>query len=357
MSLATLNGAPISRGRVQVPAWGLWWSDLDLQDPEEFSSGDAANLQFADVAAVGTIISGGVVHGRARYRIVGGSGGWSKPIAARGYTNDLGVRKDKVLTDAANDAGESIDSPPTDSLGPHFARTAGLASRVLNDVTPRGWRVDFDGVTRFGLRPTTTYQGEGTRSRIDPNVQVIDVVTDEIATLVPGVVIDGSNPATDVEYVLDEGRLTARVYAGQTQRSRSVDALASIIEALFPSLRYRGLFEYRLVIQVGERMFLQPVRAATGLPDLSNVPVRPGMAGVKCDGLLGALVLVAFIDADPSRPCVVSWDAPDAPGYHPLFLDLGEEPVLGVARVTDTVVAGPYGGAVTGSSTRIRAGL
>src|SRR5690606_20845405 len=153
---------------------------------------------------------------------------------------------------------------PATRIGPHFARVAATASAVLHTVAPRAWRVDFDGVTRHGKRAASTYTGAGARTRVAPAADVIEIATESISALVPGVSVDGSDPATDVEYVIDSKRLVARVYAGRPA-SRRLDAFARILAALDPRHRYRGTFEFRVVTQTGERLNLQPVRSATGL--------------------------------------------------------------------------------------------
>jgi hypothetical protein len=261
-----------------------------------------------------------------------------------------------VVKAAASACGETVEGFPTSSVGPHFARVAGPASRVLNAVAPRGWHMGFDGVTRYGVRATASYTGTDPLTRVVPDGSIVELSPETIGGLVPGVTINGSRPASDVEYLIDPTRLTVRVYAG-ARRSRRMAAYARIVEALFPDLRYRGTYEYRVVQQIGYRFDLQPVRSVTGMPDLQSVPVRPGMAGLKANVQLGELVLVTFADNDPTRPQIVAHDAPDAPGYMPLFLDLGDGVTLGVARMTDPVVAGPFGGTIVGASARVRAGL
>jgi hypothetical protein len=313
-------------------------------------------LALADVSLTGTIVSGGVAEGKAAYRLVGGAGGWGRVLSAKGYTSDAGVKIATVVGDAAREAGETLAGVPTTRLGSHYARLNGPASHVLHGIAPRGWHVDFAGVTQFGARAATTYAGDGTRTRIDTAGRVIEISTESLAGLVPGVSVDGAAPATDVEYTLDAKRLIARVYAG-ARTTRRLDAMARILEALAPDLRYRGVYEFRVVTQEGDRLNLQPVRAATGLPDLARVPMRPGMAGLRSNVQLGELVLVAFVDADPSRPVVVAHDAPDAPGWMPLTLELGGPAALGVARITDPVVAGAFAGTIVGASARIKASV
>lgn len=355
MSLAALDGHAVTRGLVQVPAWGAWWADLDLADAEELTG--AVTLTIGGATMQGTIVHGGAVDGRAAYRVVGGAGGWGRELPRRAYANDAGVKASLVLVDAARAAGETVAGLPTTRLGSHFARAEGPASAVLNLLAPRAWYVDADGVTRLGARPTAAYSGDGTRTRVDPAGRVIEVATEEIGELVPGVTVDGSAPATDVEYQIDPQRLTVRVYTGApAHANRRARALGAILDALDPWRRYRGTFEFRVVTQSGDRLNLQPVRAASGLPDLARVPMRLP-PGVRADYTPGALVLVTFVDGDPSRPCVISGDAPDAPGWMPVALELGGPGALGVARLTDPVIAGPFAGAITGGSARVKASL
>jgi hypothetical protein len=217
--------------------------------------------------------------------------------------------------------------------------------------------VDFDGVTRFGLRASVVFDGDAPRVRVDPAIGVVELAASSLVGLLPGVVIDGRGPASDVEIELTPERLTARAYYAASPLTRRARALASIFDAVDPRRRYRGTFEFRVLSQSGDRFTLQPARAASGLPLLENVPVRPGVAGARADVQLGELVLVTFADADPSRPCVVAHDAPDAPGWMPLTIELGEAPTLGVARLTDTVQAGAFAGVITGASARIKAAV
>lgn len=348
-----LNGHDVTRALVQVPAWGAWWADLDLA--EDVTLSGRVSLQFADVQFSGTVVSGGPFNGRSAYRIVGGGGGWGKEIEARSYADDAGVKVSEVISDAASACGESVSGFPTTRPGPHYVRPSGMASLALGALAPRNWYVDFAGVTQYGQRASSQYAGNGATSIFDTAAGYLEIETDELLGLVPGVTISGSLPATDVEYSLEKGKISARVFCGRAT-SRRLVAFAKLMNLLDPNRAYRAVYEFRVVTQSGERLNLQPVRAASGMPVLQRVPVRPGIPGVKAHVALGERVLVAFADGLPHYPQVIAHEDADGPGWMPFDVTFGEAPALGVARQTDPVIAGPFGGTITLGSVRWKAG-
>jgi len=353
--LVSLAGTAATGLRLTLPAWGMWWADVTTEDDAGLSVGDTTSLDVTGIACACAVVAAGSVEGRGAYRLVGGAGGWGTPVVRRGYQDDLGVRVSTVVSDVAAKVGETLDDVPSTRLGTRFARPAGPASSVLAIVADRAWYVGLDGVTRFGARAASTYAGDAPRTRLDPAGSIVELATESIAGLVPGVSVDGSDPATDVEFSLEGDRFTVRVYSG-ARTSRRVDALQQLLDALDPRRKFRAAYEYRVVTQSSDRLNLQPVRVASGMPDLSRVEVRLA-PGVKAQHMLGSTVMVAFADADPSRPFVFTGDAAGAPGWMPLGLELGDTPTLGVARITDAVVAGGFAGTITSASTRIKAGL
>lgn len=351
---ASLGGNTCTHARLQIPKWGRAWADVELAEAVVLAG--RQTLTIAEATYAMTITSGGVTDdARARYRLVAGNGGWGTNLPPRaGYQSDAGIPASLVIRDAARDCGEQVGTLPTATLGPHYTREVGLASAIINYLAPQSWYVDAAGITQFGARATSSYGGQGTRTRVDPAAGVVELAVDEVANLQPGVVVDGIT-ALDIEIEVTPQRITARVY-GAGAASDCSGALADLVRALFPDIRYRGVHEFRVVMQAGDKLHLQPARVAKGMCDLTFVPVRLA-PGVKAQHSLGSLVLVAFADADPSRPQVISGDAPDSPGWMPLTLEFGETPTLGVARQTDAVVAGPFAGSIVGGSVRIKSGL
>lgn len=349
MSEATLAAATAIAARVHIPGWGVPWLDAELDDEVTLERGSRAEGTLADLTFSGTVISGGPFRGRSRYRLAAGAGGWGRVISARDYTNDAGVKIATVLVDAATDAGETLDAStiPTGTLGTRFTRESGPASRVLELLAPRGWYVGLDGVTRIGARARTEIETEITiQDGTDLDAGVVKVAADQIAAIVPGAVVSGLK-AIDVMHELRDRKLRTTVWgASEAQASVRLSTLARLVRALLPDYKYRGgPYEYRVVSADGKRWNLQAVRKSLGLPDLRRVRVRPGLAGAAADLKLGSLVLVAFIDADPSRPVIVAAEDEDGPGFLPDEIRLGRA-LAPVVREGDTVTVGSASGPI-----------
>lgn len=346
MSAGTFGGATVTHAVVHESARGLPFADIELAEAVELEG--TQTLEIGGASWSMAIVSGGVYAGRARYRAQGGAGGWGRELPEKYYTDGSGVAIAKVLADAASAAGETVTGAPSTRVGPNFERVAGMpASWALNELAPGGWYVDRDGVTRIGARAASTYAGQGVRTRVDLAANVIELAVDSLDGIAPGVTVDGVE-AVDVEIELTASRLTARVY-GSSGVDRCTDALADIVRALFPRMRYAGKFEFRVVSQSAERLNLQPVRRAAGMADMIRVPVRLA-PGIKYMWKPGSLCAVEFLDGDPSRAVVTAGDAPDSPGWLPLTATIMGPAALPAARMGDPVQAGPFSGAVTAGS-------
>lgn len=334
---------------------GLWYAEVELS--EEVALSGAATLVMLDTSWSGTIVAGATVDGRSRYRVVAGAGRWGAELSPRAYANDAGLQVSRLVADAANEAGEPTPvGAPSDRKGPHYDRPAAPASFTLNALCPRAWYAGADGVVRFGAREELPASGLAVVDRNPAARSVTLAAIDSFAGLLPGLQTD-YGVAADLELSIGSEGARCRAYAALEGGNVRAQLWARMLDAIDPGRAFRGVFEYRIVSQSGERLNLQPIRSRANLPDLARVPVRMGVPGVRANHFPGAQVLVAFIDADPTRPAVVGFDAPDQPGWHPLTLELGGPLPLGVARLTDPVICGPFSGAIVGASARIKASV
>lgn len=355
VTAATLNGQRVTHATAQIPRWGCWYADASVDGNVTLSG--AVTLVLADLTLKGTILSGGADKGRSHFRIVAGGGGWGKPVPKRSYSSDVGVRKAAVLTDAATLAGETLGTlSQTDMLGPHWVREEGPAAQTLELVAPGAWYVGEDGVTQIGARATRALVGAVTQGKVDLALGTVEIASDSIAQLLPGVVVNGVE-ALDVRHELDakKGLRTTIWGKGGVRR---LDSMRAVFEQMFPQLKYLGLTEYRVVTLEGERVNLQPVRVSTGMPDLRRVKTRMGLPGSKSELKLGSVVLVGFVDASPSRPVVLAFEDSEGEGWKPPKTEIDADAIelaagtFGIARVGDQV--GPY--VIMTGSTKVKCG-
>lgn len=346
---ASLNSILATSARVYLPAWGVWYAEVDLDGEHELAG--AATVEIADLTLQGTILSGGPANGRSHFRVVGGKGGWGQTIPAKGYANDAGVKASTVLLDAADACGETIlaSTLPTTRPGPSWARPEARARAVLELLAPRGWYVGEDGVTRIGARAPGTLPAGVTHGPVDHARGVVELASESIATILPGIVVDGLT-AVDVLHEATPAGLRSTVWGARGASSRALQGFRAIVDQLDPDRAFRGQSEYRVTSRSGDRVGLEPVRVSTGMPELTRVVARPGLPGCKGGAAIGSRVLVAFADSSPARPYVCGYEDADGSGFVPttLVLDasssikLGDGATKGVARDGDDVCLGYF---------------
>lgn len=173
--MSDLSGVAISTAVLNVPAFGSWRLRTVLAAEPAPTEGSRVTATIQGFALLGgTVVqSGSDAPGKASATVVGGAG-WDRSLVAPiSFRSDAGVRLSTVLRELATRAGEPIEQPADATLGIHFAVAAGrlgvpvLLRDVLAELVRMGavapWRVDPDGVTRFGARPTTTVTSRALR--------------------------------------------------------------------------------------------------------------------------------------------------------------------------------------------------
>ena len=156
---------------------------------------------------------------------------------------------------------------------------------------------------------------------------------------------------------------------------RLSDAWVRAVQAVASPRRF-GVFEFEVISGDTEACDLQPTDRTIGLPDLVHVPSWRSPQGESVTYAPGSHVLLAFVNGDVSRPVVVSSDG-SAPALEVAMrasttlkitapsviieasgdctvnapsVSLGTGAALGVARLGDTVQAGPFSGVITSAS-------
>ncbi len=173
----SINGVRADSATLRVPFAGRWIVDVDYNGSDVPSG--AAKVVIGELVLVGTISPDftGSFAGQVKARVVAGAGGWGKTIPARSYHDDGGVRRSTVLAAIARDAGETLDaSAAADKtrMRVDFTRDAERARDALDGVlglTP--WRVDFDGVTRYGDWPVAVLGAGVELLQVEPRTKVL----------------------------------------------------------------------------------------------------------------------------------------------------------------------------------------
>ena len=100
---ASLGGARASSCALTIPYYGLWSADGML--PADSAIEELTTLVIGNLTLTGAVHRQAAFAGSRSLRLVGGRGGWRKPLSARAYANPIGLRRSVVLGDAARECG------------------------------------------------------------------------------------------------------------------------------------------------------------------------------------------------------------------------------------------------------------
>ena len=340
----TLGGRPVRNVRLVVPNGGPWHATVD------FAEGEDTELTGRQTLAIGSAVFSGTVDpnhsgtygGLRRARMTGGAGAWSNVIPKERYHNDAGVSAEQVARDAATACGESLgEFTATAKLAADFARKNEPASRTLDAVAGDvPWRVDAAGTTHVSPWPAFTPKPDDYEVLdFNPAEKLITVVADDVRNILPGARLSRGLPTTQAVTALEvqASESSIRGYAWATRAADPVmSALVGIVEHV-AARRLWGHYRYRVVRMVGDRVTLQAVRAADGLPDLLAISMR-GAPGVHAELANGSHVLVVFEAGDRAAPAIVAFAAKGDPGFVPTLTTIGGDNAASeAARKGDTV--------------------
>ena len=334
-----LDGSPLLRADVVIPARGVWYADVDLAEPRDAAlPAGHITLTVGATRATCTILpsKSGEFGGLRRVRVVGGANGWGQRCKPRSYRNDAGVKAATVIADLAAEVGETLGAatPALARLGSSYTR-GGLrgdgqpitAATVLEDAC-RGalWWVGLDGVT---------YVGDRAGGNVDPEaIDVLDVdarhnevtlACDDLAALAIGsTLVHSSLPAPltirSLHATIDAGSARVRAWCGPGTSTRLGDAVRALASRA-QDTRLLGTYRYRVVSMSAERVDLQVVGGAQGLPDQLAVPMASG-SGMHAELTPGSLAYVQFVAGDRSDPIITHFSGRGDPGHVPERLEL-----------------------------------
>jgi len=186
---ASLSGAPVLSAAVVIPFYGAWSADVMLADVDSVPAG--ITLTVGNLSLAGAVMRQSAFGGRRTLRLVGGAGGWSRPIAPRHYQHSFGVTRGMVIGDAAREVGETAIVTNDATLGTDYVRMRPgggslLAGDVLRLVGVDNWYVDTQGITQVSAWPTRSVATAFQVIDFDPSSGRAEIATEDYASWLPG---------------------------------------------------------------------------------------------------------------------------------------------------------------------------
>lgn len=329
--MSTLGTQSGQHSVIYVPEWGGWHADVTL-DSGDKPTGDV-------VLTVGTL----ALHGRVRRSgfdgpdkpravVVGGLGWQSLITQPISFQSDAGVRLSTVLSTLAKGSGQAIEQPRDTTIGVYFecvasrpgepTRWADILAELVRDGYAPPWRVDPDGVTRFGPRTTKEVSSRATVLHVDAGVGFTTYGIDDPAEFLPGNTVGGVPIARSVIRET-AGKFEVDVYAKEPQ---AVPALREQIRRIVAEcMAAQDIVRSYTVasVEADGRLNLVPPTDAPHLPEMKNVEPWT-LGGTKYEAAAGEEVIVIKRDNKSTRPIVFG-------------VKLAAGPFAGAARLGDTV--------------------
>lgn len=340
-ALLTIDGFYAYDVTVHVPAVGVWVLTGKVSDDAFVISERKVTATIGTQSFVGTIDlqASGEFLLTKQVRIIGGSAGWRKSVKHAGYHNDAGVKRQTLAAFLAKQSGEVLGDSASGIVGVDYAWKDGKASEILEAICPE-WRVAYDGKTYLNSPTATAAASDIVPLDYDKHAQTVSLGIYENIPAPGNTITDerfGTVTIRSLTIRASASGISAVAWFGSIGRSRLGNALESIAKGTNRGLF--GIYRYRVVsMATDNRVNLQAVKSDLGLPDMMPISQCPGLPGFQADLSLGSIVLVQFLDGDPSLPRVTGYDSSTPTA---LKFGGGDRPF---ARIGDAVMV--YAGAV-----------
>ena len=347
---ASVNGIQIVAGSLVIPLVGAWTADLHLATAQQVTG--QATVVIGNLTLVGNVFRSDPYGGQTRVRIVGGAGGWRKPISAQGYGTGGGVKLSTVLQDAAKACGETVSVASDTTIGNAYVRVAfdtSVAGDILWQMVAQGfipaWYVDPAGTTQTKAWPSVTVNTPFTVTDQKPDEGAVEIATEDYAAWMPGASF--SNPllasgqtfqSSGVHYVWgNDGtfRLEVLTSSATEGADRVLGPIQQLVQKELAPARFYGRYAYTVSNPSDSTIDGTPVNKTLGLPDVQSVPIAADSVA-KYAPPAGAACHIMFLDGVPTQPvCVWTDQAPTKVG-----LASGDQPVAKLGDIVQSVISG-----------------
>jgi hypothetical protein len=329
--MSRLGSQNVQRSSLYIPEWGGWHTDLML-DSGPVPTGDAV-LTSGTLALHGRIKRSGFDAPDKPHVVMFGGLGWQNLITAPiSFQSDAGVRLSTVLETLSKGSGQAIVQPRDTTIGVYFecvasrpgapVRWADVLAELVREGNCPPWRVDPDGVTRFGPRTPKEVSSRATVLHVDSSVGFTRYGIDDPADFLPGNTINGV-PITRVVVLEESGKFQVDVYTKEPEAVPGIrEQIRRIVAECMAAQDIVRTYTVASVKSDG-RLDLVPPTDAPHLPEMQNVEPW-SLGGTKYEAAEGEEVVVIKRDNKSTRPIV-------------LGVKLAAGPFAGLARLGDSV--------------------
>lgn len=347
MALLTANGVGVIGASIVMPLYGCWTADLLLDNPDltGFDAGAAVTIRCDG----GLEFSGVVVPDRSgdfldstHVRVIAGKGGMSKAATVQGYVQP-GARVQDVLSQLANDGGESLSSDIDPSLLSQnlnaWATLAGTVAagvkQLIDIVVPAAnWRFTADGKLLVVTDSWPTSSDGYDLLHKDPAQRQFMLAVDTF-TVVPGVDLDGVGRVNRVEHVLEGAAVRSTVWTQVADEDRGIaGSIQSLARQELTRVDFLGKYDAKVVKQSsdGTKCDLEPADAR--IPKMRDVPIRNGVANTVCKVAPGTTLRLGWDSGNPQYPYCEAWQGGET--IQEINFAQGQK---GAVRVDDTLTS------------------
>ena len=329
--MSRLGSQTVARSAIFYPEWGGWHADVTL-DGGTPPTGDITLTSGALTLQGKVQRSGFDAPDKPRVVIFGGLGWQGLITSPLSFQSDAGVRLSTVLAALSGGSGQKIEQPADTTIGVYYEcvasrarepiRWADALAELVRDGYAPPWRVDPDGVTRFGPRTPKEVSARATVLHVDAGVGFTTYGIDDPAEFLPGNTIGGV-PIARVLIRETSGKFEVDVYTQEPAATPSIrEQLRRLIAQAVAAQDTVRTYTVASVHADG-RLDLVPPSDAPHLPEMKNVEPWT-LGGTKYEASPGEEVVVIKRDNKSTRPIV-------------LGVKLGAGPFAGVAGLGDTV--------------------
>ena len=312
---ADLGGERVISGSITIPYYGALAADIVLASSATVSAQTV--LTIGDLSLVVHVVRQASFAGSRSYRLVGGYGAWRDAIGPRYYSSAAALPLSMVLGDAAREIGEQVSVAASRTIGTQYVRSAGPASRVLEQLAPDWW-IAPDGTTTIGSRDGSPITTPATVAGYSGGKGRFDVATENMSDWLPGRTFT-SQTITDPQTIgstsitlENSGKVRLEVLnTAGAFADRLSSGFDQIVASILPNLAYLAQWEFVIRAVHGSgpwTLDLEPTSTGCPLPGMTGLVCYQGAAGVRGKPKTGATCLVGHRDGDPQRPYVSQYD-------------------------------------------------